>query len=145
MRKKYKTLPLSGLLYAGSVFLLLAFLLFPHAAAAASDSLWVSPMQEHSSGDENTSVHWFYGQGRKYYLFLPSYSPAEGLALWFTGEESLTVEQDGRVIQSGDAANWLVPGAEYTLKGKRQSFTLVVMQSANIPALMINTASGSPK
>lgn len=143
MRKEYKPLSLSGLLYTGSVFLLFIFLLFPHAVAAASDSLWVSPMQEHSSGDENTSVHWFYGQGRKYYLFLPSYSPAEGLALWFTGEESLTVEQDGRVIQSGDSANWLVPGAEYTLKGKRKSFTLVVMQSADIPALMINTASGS--
>lgn len=125
---------------------LFLLLLFPAGAVADRlADLWVTevvPGQEEGSQD---SLKWWYSaRTRRYYLFLPAGAKAPDLRLWFApAEAAMTV--GGTAVHSGDQVGFLTPGGEVTIQMGGKSYPLSVMQSANIPALFITTASRSLK
>jgi len=137
-----------------SVIILLAVLLLmlPAGAMAAKESVvWVTlpGPQISGSGDAGQSAGeslvtinlWQSTLERTCYLFLPAYADASRLTVGYSNAKSMTI--DGRDIQSGDAADYLIPGAKLSMTLDSAKYTLKVMQSANIPAMFLYTESGS--
>ena len=141
----------SGRWRALALLLLSGMLLFFAALAHAEnvEDLWLTGASDSDSALTNAdgtpidAIHWYYAkQTKKYYLFLPSCAKTEGLTLWFSGTNKL-MTQDGKALQSGQKADWLKAGEEYMLESDTKSYSLVVMQSANLPSIFIATQSGS--
>ncbi len=129
------------------LLLLLVFLPAGALAAKVSD-LWVTsslPEKAVQTGNAQTpidAVRWWYSSKEKaYILFLPAGVDSGSLQLWFTGAETLTVGK--KKVQSGDTVNFLTPGEKITLASGKDTYTLKIMKSANIPAMFLATESGS--
>ncbi len=131
-----------------AVLALLFLLLLPAGALAAKvTDLWVTfptdqPLPSAQKAKPLNAVNWWYSdQRRTYYLFMPANADMDQLQIWFTGTGTLSV--GGRTVVSGDTADFLVPGEKVTLSEGKNKYALQVMQSANIPAMFMNTESGS--
>ena len=77
----------------------------------------------------------------KGYFYLPAFYQLDQLYLYFDSHDSLRL--DGVEVHSGDAVSF-TPNQRIQVSGKGfQPFTLTVMQSSQIPAVFIDTESGS--
>lgn len=124
--------------------------MFPLAAQAAKvTDLWVTGAvyeSDQSAGNaenmQDDAIHWWYSsKSRKYYLFLPAGADLSRMRIWFKSTAE-SIDAGGKIIVSGDPADFLKPGTEITVDAGN-SYTLSVMQSAKVPAMFISTESGS--
>ena len=147
LEMKFKTTLLPVIILLTTLLLLL-----PAGAIAAKESaVWVTlpGPQASGSGDEGQSAGesfvtinlWPSTIERTYYLFLPAYADASRLTIGYSDAKALVI--DGRTITTGDAADYLTPGAKLPMTLNSAKYTLKVMQSANIPAMFLHTESGS--
>ncbi|MCH5286943.1 MAG: CotH kinase family protein [Christensenellaceae bacterium] len=74
------------------------------------------------------------------YLFLPAGFDADHLRV--SMPEDTTVEIDGTALRDGDVTALFQPGQTVTVTAPAGSYPLTVLQSENIPALFLATASG---
>ena len=124
--------------------LLFVSLLFLCVVVCPSHSLAKEPLvlsvQPASAGSEEKVDYW-YARGEKRYFFLPAYFNAESLLLTFSGADSVTI--DGVEYRNGDTIS-LPTDREVKVCGSGFSdFSLCVLQAANIPAVFVETESGS--
>lgn len=122
---------------------LMGGLLITAAAYAEKPILGVSTFADAglSSSPAPDQVNCWIASSGDGYLFLPACFQDRQLHLYFGPQETLLL--DGAEVRSGDAVS-LSPGQKIKVAGKGfSSFTVTVMQSANIPAIFINTESGS--
>ncbi len=135
--------------YKNWVLLALLLVFLPAGALAEKVSdLWVTfslPQEALQPGNAKTPldvIRWWYSSKEKaYFLFLPAGVNPGDLQIWFTGPETLTAGKEK--VQNGDAVDFLTPGNKITLASGKDKYTLKVVQSANIPAMFLNTESGS--
>ena len=124
-----------------SIFLALLLLAFCAVPAFATGegvtALKINPY----GGDEADidTVSWFASSG-KYFLFLPADTDLTAAKVYFTASGDVTL--DGAPVASGSSAAGFTPGS-HTLSCSGKIYPLVVMQSASLPAIYIETASGS--
>lgn len=89
--------------------------------------------------------------GQTDYLFLPSYANAGDVKISFTGAQKAVFAggEEEIVLKSGEDIGALAYGEPYSLRfydgegNEAASRTMVVMHSANLPALFLETESGS--
>lgn len=88
--------------------------------------------------------------GQVSYLFLPSYANMGNVKISFTGADAAAFSQGGEeiVLEDGDGLGKLEIGKPYAMRftGKGETLaqgTLVIMHSSNLPALFLETESGS--
>ncbi len=141
---RYTKAAIKAILWTALILLLLPI----GASAAKIESLWVTKVipggtaLQTAEGKPLDAVNWWYSNREKiYYLFLPAGAKAEDLRIWFTGIESINV--NGKDVNSGSAVDFLVPGTSHDLTADKNTYTLKVLQSANVPALFLSTESGS--
>lgn len=125
--------------------LLLAALLpaFSSSARADAPSLYFLPANGAAKAAEGAlpcdAVTPYRTNGQRF-LFLPAGWNSEALCVYFTGASQITL--NGKACQSGDTVS-LRPGSTADVKIKGGGgFTLRVMQSQNLPAVFVTTASG---
>ena len=122
------------------VFLLLLFFLLNPSGCLGEKQKLVLSVQP-ISGDGAEKVDYWYEAKEKRYFFLPSYFDAGSLLLTVHGTESVVI--DGTKYRSGDPIS-LLPDHDYQVSGDGfSSFTLIIMQSANLPSFFVETESGS--
>ena len=86
------------------------------------------------------AIRWWYSADEKaYYLFLPG--STQTLHLWFEGAKSATV--DGKALPNGGDASWLLSQDQFSMQLDQKTYPVRLMRSSNVPALFINTESGS--
>lgn len=115
------------------VFFLMAVALMLLPVLALSESL---SLAQEESGVRIDG----YKRGDGYYLFLPAGLSAEDMTVAFDGEGDLSL--DGKPLSPGDRAAGFTEG-EHTLSSGKRTYRINVMRSAKIPALFIDTQSGS--
>ena len=133
------------------VFVLLILLLPTCAFAAGISDLWVTGVVNSTAyeGAENEdlpadAVRWWYSSKSKiYYLFLPSGADVSQMRIWFKASDD-TIQIGEKEVKSGDAADFLMPGATTVQVGSKR-YKLMVMQSATVPAMFITTETNSLK
>ena len=131
-------------LWFAIALLLVLMCLTPAALGAAVATVYATAgeaLTDEETGELNPeAVRWWYSEADKvYYLFMPSHTQA--LRLWVTGEQAATL--DGQAWESGADASALLDGQPAVLAIGKKSYTLVVMRSANVPAMFMTTESGS--
>lgn len=88
-------------------------------------------------------VSWWYNEpDSKYYVFLPSYTSLVLTKVWFTSTGTVTVN-GGAALVSGTTTAAFAAGGEFTLNCSGESYTVVFVKSSSLPAVFINTSSGS--
>ena len=118
--------------------LMLLFLALPASAADAGiEALKINPY----GGGENDidTVSWFVSSG-KYFLFLPADIDLSAAKVYFSAPDAVTL--DGAPVASGDSAAAFTAGAHSLACGGR-TYPLTVMRSSSLPAIFIETQSGS--
>lgn len=88
--------------------------------------------------------------GQVSYLFLPSYANMGDVKISFMGADAVAFSEGGEeiVLKDGDGLNKLEIGKQYDMRFTGKSGTLeqgmlVIMHSSNLPALFLETESGS--
>lgn len=88
--------------------------------------------------------------GQVSYLFLPSYANMGNVKVFFTGADAVAFSQGGEeiVLEDGDGLGKLEIGKPYAMRftGKGETLAqgaLIIMHSSNLPALFLETESGS--
>lgn len=88
--------------------------------------------------------------GQVSYLFLPSYANMGDVKISFMGADAVAFSEGGEeiVLKDGDGLNKLEIGKQYAMRFTGKSGTLeqgmmVIMHSSNLPALFLETESGS--
>lgn len=117
---------------------ILVLLLIPCALSESITDFWVS--LDGSKGTD--AISWYQAENKKYtyYLFLPGGVDISSLKIGFSGADTITVQ--GKKVHNGDYADFLKPGAKYTVTAGKK-YTLTVMQgSPGYPAVYITTESG---
>ena len=115
--------------------------LFPAVSAEkAAVRLYVQAASAASEAEAVRITDWYTSPGSRY-LFLPACFDPDRLSLFFEGAETLTIGD--RAYSSGDPVSFPLDEALMVSAGGNRSFTLTVMRSANIPAIFIETESGS--
>ncbi len=134
---------------ASLCFLLLcavwAGLALPSRAAAEKKPLVLAVLPAPSGetpaeGGASERVDCWYRTGSTRYFFLPSHFDPERLVLLIEGAESLRI--GGREYRSGDLIS-LPLNDKVEVRGSGSPFTLITMQSAHLPAVFIETESGT--
>lgn len=117
----------------------------PERASAESFVLYVGPAQEiaQNTGEGYINVVQLYKRDSKWYLLLPSAWDCDELRVHFTGAQSITI--DGKAgLENGAMTDAFQPGAKVKVKPKNGGeITVNVMKSENLPAIFIQTESGS--
>ena len=94
-----------------------------------------------ASASESENVNLWYEAKDTRYFFLPSYFDPDSLRLTVTGADSVLI--DGTEYRSGDPIS-LPTDRKLKVTGSGFApFSLVTMRSANLPALFVETESGS--
>ena len=123
-------------------FLLILFsgMMTVEAASAGIPNLSVA-MSANDGKDAPYSVKCQVKTTGKGYFYLPAFFQLDQLYLYFDSHDSLRL--DGREVHSGDAVSFS-PNQRIQVAGKGfQPFTITVMQSSQIPAVFIDTESGT--
>ena len=118
--------------------LVLALLLLPASALAVKLTSFSVTARDVTDSGDLSAISW-YKSSKQYVLFLPSSADASRLRVWFKGPDTLTL--DGTEISSGDLYSF-TPGSTVTVTNGKTSYTLSVMQSANLGEVHVKTASG---
>ena len=125
------------------LFAMAFFIAAPAAQAAKQFQVYatVTDTFEQVDGEKHpAAIRWWYSSKAKaYHLFLPSSSKT--LYLWFEGADSVTV--NGKTMNHGDEAAFLLSGETFTLNAGKKAYDIKVMRSANVPAMFMTTQSGS--
>lgn len=89
-------------------------------------------------------------EGQVNYLFLPSYANMGNVKISFMGADAVAFSEGGEdiVLKDGDGLHELEIGKQYVMRftGKGEALAegmLVIMHSLNLPALFLETESGS--
>lgn len=91
--------------------------------------------------DSIDTIKWFQ-RDDKYYMFLPSNTDLKNIKVYFNASGEVYV--NGTEIKSGEATSvFETANTEYTLTCGTKSYKIVVLCSAEIPAVYITTESGS--
>ncbi len=91
--------------------------------------------------DDNTQkVNWWQTE-EEYFLFLPADTPYDTAVLELTATAGVTMGETE--IKDGDLLSVFPVGEKVSLACGSQTYSLTVLQSANIPSLHITTESGS--
>ncbi|MGN1194499.1 MAG: CotH kinase family protein [Acutalibacteraceae bacterium] len=119
-----------------SALMLLSFTgVFAFAEADTVPVLTVS-----AYGDEDSKIDWWKSDvDGCYYLFLPDSADATALTVDF-GFSSLTV--DGKAVANGEKTSVFSEGSHGVVADGKE-YTLIVLESDNLPAVYIETESGS--
>ena len=126
--------------------ILLLFLIlfsFPNHSAGEKQRFVLSVQPAFSATDspDAAKVDYWYTSGDKRYFFLPAFFNPESLQLTIRGADSILI--DNTEYHNGDIIS-LPLNRDLKVSGKNvPSFTLIVMRSANIPTLFIETESGN--
>ena len=119
-----------------ALFAVALFAVTASAETTGIESLAVNPYgNELSAGD---TITWRL-LSKKWFLFLPADVDAAAAKVYFTASDAVTV--DGEALTSGESAGKLAEAGSHTVQCGEQSYPVVVMQSANIPAVYINLES----
>ena len=120
-----------------AALLLLSFAPMVLAADGGINALKVNPYGGAEAAID--TVRWFASGGR-YFLFLPADADLSAAKVYFTASGSVTL--DGAPVVSGGSAAAFTAGT-HTLSCGGASCALTVLQSAGLPAIFIETESGS--
>ena len=119
-----------------SVFLFLICFTATARAEKADFSVSVYPF-----GEESARVDWWYSFAEdRYYLFLPAGTDVSSLKTSYTCG-SLRV--NGKKIKNNKKTKVFVPGTTVTAEADGKEYPVTVMRSENVPALFLQTESGS--
>lgn len=123
------------------LLILLPVLLCPFLALA--EDFYVMPAEEPgpliATGQPIGAVS-VWRSGDEGYLFLPSNFDADSLRVALPEGESIRI--DGTALRDGEVSGLFQPGRTVTVDSPAGSYSLTVLQSANIPALFLATDSG---
>ena len=78
-----------------------------------------------------------------HYLFLPSGCSLSEAVIRLDTTAAVTI--DGKQIEDGQSLSDFELGRTYTMKARFGTYSLQILQSANVPALYLDTASGTMK
>ena len=112
----------------------------PDLVNKSSDTLWVEGNNSTNSNLELVKWRNKSSEG-KYYLYLPSNVDINNLKIWHSFSTNPVV--NGVTLKNGEYTSVFSNKGSYTVKVGGSSYQLKVMQSDNIPALFIQTSSGS--
>lgn len=111
-------------------------------------SLWISPAQpllEKNDFPALSAVKWQYNPADgNYYLYCPTEGDPKEMAFWFSGAEECKIA--GIAIKNGKSVNissLLTHDKPLKVEVGQDLYTLVLMKSANIGSMYINTQSGT--
>lgn len=114
----------------------------PSVAFAQGEA--ISSMSFDAGNTESSldDISWMYQkQDGKYYFFAPSTADLSALTVFFDAQGDVFV--DGVKIESGAQTSVFSEEKEYTVSCNGNDYTLVVLKSAQIPAMYISTKSGT--
>ncbi len=114
---------------------------FAFAADEAITSFSVGTSSAQAQGELGTVKWWFEKETEAYYLFMPSNADISSVTVWF--EAAGDVYVGATKLISGAATTAFANGGEFTLTCGESSYKLIIMTGSEVPALFINTASGS--
>ncbi len=139
-----------GFLFCHGVMIAALFICLPFVVCANDDfTLWAAGSDNAASSTGRDTgnlpidaVAWWYdSDDSTYYLFVPATADLANLKIWFTGADAVSVNDI--VLTNGAVTDaFSVPGSFRLLVGG-SSYSLTVMQSANVGTLFLDTASGS--
>ncbi len=110
--------------------------------SAAAENDGIEALTLNGFTEEKFSVSWWKSEiNGKYYAFLPADTDLSKLTLTFEASDDVYV--NGEKLVSGEKTDIFSKEGEYTLNCGSQKYSLTVMKSANIPAMYIETESGS--
>ena len=121
--------------------ILSALMLLSLSPAVFAEEGELTVLKVNPYGGEETdidTVEWFVRSG-KYYVFLPSDAAPDGVTVYYTATADVTL--DGETLVCGGTAALAV--GDHTLACGDNTYALCVMQSANLPAVYLETESGS--
>ncbi len=91
--------------------------------------------------DDSTVIKWWMNDAdNRYYLFLPADADKAALRVSINRDSILVNEA---IIKNDDVTDVFSEGDEFTVNCEEKDYSLVVMQSENIPSVYITTKSGS--
>lgn len=120
-----------------TVLLLFSLFSMVFAVGTGIEALSINPYG--GAEDEIDTLSWYAASGM-YFLFLPADTELSEAKVYFTA--SGEVKLDGSPLVSGGPATAFTVG-EHTLKSGNATYKLRVIESAEIPSVFIETASGS--
>ena len=120
-----------------TLFMVLAICPAVYAEEAGITALKVNPYGG-KEADIDT-VDWFVS-GNNHFLFLPADVDLAAAKVYFTASDGVAL--DGEAVVSGESAAAFTDG-DHTLTCGEESLPLTVMRSENLPAIFIETESGS--
>lgn len=112
--------------------------------AAAKQANAIAPVQIWFGGDDVESkdsvkaVSWYLGEDGKYYFFVPSYWKASEIKLWANGPEKVYLGEEE--ITEGGTFDL---GSNGTIKCGNKTYDYVVLESAKVGSIFIETESGN--
>ena len=121
--------------------LLAILMLLPFTGALAYAEDGTTPVVSVSAfGDKESKIDWWRSDiDGNYYLFLPDGADASALTVSFNGS-SLTV--DGTAVSDSETTSVFSAGTHKVVADSKE-YTLVVLESDNLPAVYIETESGT--
>ena len=125
---------LSLFLVAMMIVCVLPIQAFAASPASSNFELFVNPYGKEQ--DSFDTIRWHKSLGT-YYLFLPADCDWSALTVYFDTIYPVTV--NNRAITNGEVTDVFSTGEKFTIKCGSNSYLLRVMQSANIPAMYIQT------
>ena len=131
MTKKFLCLLLCAALLLGMAVL---------PAEAADDGLSGLSVSAFSAG-QTAIKPWYSEKEKKYYLFLPAGSDPSALTVHIDGQDSLVV--NGTAVTDGEITDVFAAETALTVTVGSAAYSLEVLQSENLPAVFIQTESGS--
>lgn len=122
--------------------LLVTFMLFSFTGVFAFAEADKEPVLSVCAfGDEDSKINWWRSDiDGGYYLFLPDGVDASALTVMFDFD-SFSV--DGKELKSGEKTDVFSEKGSYSVAADGKDYTLVVLESDNLPAVYIETESGS--
>ncbi len=122
--------------------LIMALSVFALPASAAGSLRGIRSFSLNGFGEERFSVSWWKNElNGKYYVFLPSDADLSAMTPVF--DASFDVYAGSKKIVSGEKTDVFANVGEYTLTCTSSRYKLIIMKSANVPAMYIETESGS--
>lgn len=103
------------------------------ALCEASTPMWFGS----SDASSPESVGWYTLSGSRYF-FLPGCAESR---LWFADGSKATI--DGDAIENGASAEAYADGKKHKIKVNGKQYNVTILKGSDIPAIFINTASGS--
>lgn len=117
--------------------LLILFSFFFYRIKKETAALYVYTQED----EAQSNIRWWCKSENEYYLFLPSYAKEK---TWYLGLEDMdSIWLDGVEMEAGTKLPSLQEGTYTVITEGQKEIRLTVMHSANVPAVFIQTDSGT--